>query len=103
MPGPASTKYAALPTTIATAGPDRSGSALGVPVPRTTTRVLGTDAAGAKDARDAERAPRSAVVAMSVPLIARYRQELKPVAERSTQSPDGRGLLDGGTSLFMRM
>ena len=39
MPGPASTRYASSPTTIATAGPDRSGSAFGVPVPSMTTRV----------------------------------------------------------------
>src|SRR5690348_10191311 len=41
IPGPASTRYDELPTMIATAGPDRSGSAFGVPVPSTTTRVAG--------------------------------------------------------------
>src|ERR1017187_762247 len=38
-PGPQSIKYARSFTTTATAGPHRSGSALGFPVPSTTTRV----------------------------------------------------------------
>ena len=42
-PGPQSTRYARSFTTTATAGPQRSGSALGFPVPNTTTcaRVVG--------------------------------------------------------------
>ncbi len=39
-PGPQSTRYGVSSTTIATAGPDRSGSALGVPVPRRTILEL---------------------------------------------------------------
>jgi hypothetical protein len=38
-PGPQSIRYARPFTTTATAGPHRSGSALGLPVPNTTTRV----------------------------------------------------------------
>src|SRR6185436_15052136 len=38
-PGPKSTRYAVSLTTIAVAGPDRSGVAAGVPVPRRTTFV----------------------------------------------------------------
>src|ERR1044072_4925481 len=41
-PGPASTRYGVPFTTTATAGPERSGSALGVPVPSTTTLVSAT-------------------------------------------------------------
>src|SRR5436189_3236991 len=37
MPGPASTMYVLLSTTIATAGPERVGSAFGVPVPSRMT------------------------------------------------------------------
>src|SRR5260370_3519783 len=38
-PGPKSTRYALLSTTMAVAGPERSGSGTGVPVPSSTTRV----------------------------------------------------------------
>src|SRR5689334_20072132 len=38
-PGPASTRYARPPVTMATAGPIRSGSGFGVPVPSRITRV----------------------------------------------------------------
>src|SRR3954451_17461714 len=38
-PAPASNRYARSLTTIAVAGPDRSGSGSGVPVPRNTTCV----------------------------------------------------------------
>src|SRR3954471_4930167 len=41
MPGPASTRYAAPFTITASAGPERSGSALGVPVPSTTREAAG--------------------------------------------------------------
>jgi hypothetical protein len=40
-PGPKSTRYGTSSTTIATAGPNRSGSAFGVPVPRRTSCVRG--------------------------------------------------------------
>src|SRR5262249_5007223 len=40
-PAPQSTRYARLPATIAVAGPERSGSAFGVPVPRSTRRESG--------------------------------------------------------------
>ena len=39
IPGPASTRYDSPLTTIASDGPERSGSALGVPVPSITMRV----------------------------------------------------------------
>ena len=39
MPGPMSTRYAVPLTTTAVAGPDRSGSGRGVPVPSRTTWV----------------------------------------------------------------
>src|SRR5687767_9906015 len=39
-PGPKSMRYGVPSTTIAVAGPERSGSGLGVPVPSRTTRVF---------------------------------------------------------------
>src|SRR4030095_3601271 len=39
-PGPKSMRYGVPLTTIAVAGPERSGSGLGVPVPRSTMRVF---------------------------------------------------------------
>src|SRR5919106_6121962 len=39
-PGPKSMRYGVPLTTIAVAGPDRSGSGLGVPVPSRTMRVF---------------------------------------------------------------
>src|SRR5688572_24474427 len=39
-PGPKSMRYGVPLTTIAVAGPERSGSGLGVPVPSKTTRVF---------------------------------------------------------------
>ena len=41
-PGPQSTTYEVLFTTIASEGPDRSGLAKGVPVPNKINWVLGT-------------------------------------------------------------
>src|SRR4030095_6141283 len=48
-PGPKSTRYTSSSTTMAVAGPDRSGSGPGVPVPSSTTRgrIDGAVAAGA--------------------------------------------------------
>src|SRR5947207_2789263 len=48
-PGPQSTRYGVLLTTIATDGPERSGSALGFPVPSITTCVRKDVEAGVDD------------------------------------------------------
>src|SRR2546423_5754897 len=48
-PGPQSTRYGVLLTRIATDGPERSGSALGFPVPSITTWVRDDTAPGVGD------------------------------------------------------
>src|SRR5688572_10508169 len=47
-PGPKSTRYGVPLTTIAVAGPERSGSGLGVPVPSRTMRVFDVESRGAR-------------------------------------------------------
>src|SRR5688572_11884025 len=78
MPGPASTRYAVPVRTTATAGPERSGSAFGVPVPSMTMRVVVAESACAAALRGHHVASRSAIEQRTTGVIARRRRSERP-------------------------